>query len=423
MPVVSELIERLASVDAGVRRAAADELLEAGAAAVPLMIETVRRLGPGPQYALLIDVLGRLGPVAFGPVCAALAAARTRDERRTFAWVFGRLGESALPGYISVLDHPSPAVRLAAIGGIGGLKEAGLPAAPAVAAMLGHADKQVRGAASRALVGMGTAVIPLLQDIRAAGPGRARPAALYCLAEIGGENALSSRDRQAVERLIRVKLAADHPVPVTCCFLSWIAVAASDHQQVLRLFGLTPAWPATFRLGIAAADRDGHGPHDGPGRYARVFVTPPLDGWTLLIGPWCNLVNTERRDDVLERCIRASAAAGRAQAYWFGAQDDGSAWLVAENGKLVRRGANINDALDKEIALGPRLPYEAEVLAAEPSDDWRRTALFGFAPMLAARLSIDPLTLSAQTPWQGHGWIALTPIGTMHGAPPGALTF
>jgi HEAT repeat protein len=293
--MLSELIERLASGDAAVRRAAAGELHEAGAAAVPLMIETVRRLGPSPQYSLLMDALGRLGRVAFDPVCAALATAQTREERRTFAWVLRRLGESALPGYISALGHPSSEVRRAALAGIGGLKEAGLPAAPVIAPMLGHADKQVRDAASWALVSMGSAVIPLLQDIRATGPGRARPAALYCLAEAGGENALSSRDRRAVERLIRVKLAADHPVPVTCCFLSWIAVATSDQRQVMKLFGLTPAWPATFPLGIAAADRDGHGPDQGPGGYARVFVTPPLDGWTLLIGPWCNPAGVERR--------------------------------------------------------------------------------------------------------------------------------
>jgi len=370
-----------------------------------------------------VDVLGRLGRVAFDPVCAALAAAQTREERRTFVWVFRRLGESALPDYISALDHPSPEVRCAAIAGIGDLKEAGLPAAPVIAAMLGHADKRVRDAASWALISMGTAVIPLLQGIRATGPGRARPAALYCLAEVGGENAFSRRDRQAVERLIRVKLVTDHPRPVTCCFLSWIAVATRDQQQVMKLFGLTPAWPATFPLGIAAADRDGHGPHVGLGHYARVFVTPSLDGWTLLIGPWCHPANAERRSDVLERCVRASAVSGRAQAYWFGAQGEGSAWLVAENGTLVRRGANTDDDLDEEIALGPRLPYEAQVLAAEPGGDWRRTALFGFAPMLAARLSIDPLALSAQTPWQGHGWIALTPIGATHGAPPGALKF
>jgi hypothetical protein len=43
--------------------------------------------------------------------------------------------------------------------------------------------------------------------------------------------------------------------------------------------------------------------------------------------------------------------------------------------------------------------------------------------MVAARLSVDPLTLSTQTPWQGQGWIALTPFGAAHGAPPGALKF
>jgi hypothetical protein len=57
-------------------------------------------------------------------------------------------------------------------------------------------DWQVRDAASRALVSMGTAVIPLLQDIRAGGPGRARSAGLYSQAKVGGETGLSSRDRQ-----------------------------------------------------------------------------------------------------------------------------------------------------------------------------------------------------------------------------------
>jgi hypothetical protein len=181
--------------------------------------------------------------------------------------------------------------------------------------MLGHADKQVRDAASRALVSMGAAVIPLLQDIRAAGPGRARPAALYCLAEIGGDNALGPPRSGWASRL-----------------------------------------PTATGTALITA----------PGATRGSSSRPPLDGWTLLIGPWCNPVDAERRGDVLKRCVRASAVSGRAQAYWFAAQGDGSAWLVAENGTLVRCGASAGDDLDEEITLGPRLPYEAEVLAAEP---------------------------------------------------------
>ena len=96
---------------------------------------------------------------------------------------------------------------------------------------------------------------------------------------------------------------------------------------------------------------------------------------------------------------RRGAAAGTQPA---AAQGDGSAWLVAENGTLIRRAANIDEVLDEQIALGARLPYETEVLAAVQDEDDRHHALFDFAPALAGRL---------------------TPIGAIHGAPPGALKF
>ena len=423
MTTPGDLIERLASSDADIRWAAADELYALGGVAVAPMIDAVRVLGPSPQYALLGDTLRRLGQASFSAVREALAAAQTREEHRTFGGIFCRLGESALPDYLSALHDSRTEIRLGSIRGIGNLREAGLPAAPVIASLLGDAEEEVRAAAARALVMMGAGVVPLLQEIRATGPGRARPAALRCLADVGGESALSVRDRQALERLIRIKLIDDHPVPVTGCFLSWIAVEASDQRQVMDFFGLTPSWPATFPLGIGAADADGHGYNDETGHLARVFVTPPVDGWTLLVGPWCSLIAEDRRDEVLDLCVRASATFGKVQAYWYGERGDGSAWLVAENGTLIRRGANLGEALDEEIALGVPLPSETELLDAEEDEDDRSYALFDFAPVLAGRLSINPRELSAATTWQGHGWLALTPVGVTSGAPACALEF
>jgi hypothetical protein len=137
------------------------------------------------------------------------------------------------------------------------------------------------------------------------------------------------------------------------------------------------------------------------------------------IRAWCSPI----RDDALELCVRASSVFGKAQAYWYGDQGDGSAWLVAENGALIRRAAEFGDARDEELALGTPLPEEAEALAAAEDEDCRDLALFHFAPMLAERLSINPLDLSADTPCRGHGWLALTPIGVTQGPPPGALEF
>jgi len=232
-----------------------------------------------------------------------------------------------------------------------------------IAALLGHADKQVRDAAARTLSSMGTGVIPLLQGIRASSTRRARPAALYFLAEVGGEQALSDRDRHAIERLSRVKLLTGHPEPVTGCFLSCIAVRSDDRRAVTDLFRLTPTCPATFTLGTIAADCDGHYRLDAR-RYARVFVTPSLDGWTLLVGPWCDPASQERRDEVLELRLRASAAFGSAQAYRYGERGDGSAWLVTENGTLIRRACNFGSATDEVLLLGPPLPAEIELPAA-----------------------------------------------------------
>lgn len=423
MTTPAELIERLASRDGDVRTAAADALYDLGDAAVAPMIEAVRALGPSPQYALLCDTLRRLGQASFRAVREALAAAQTREERRTFGSIFCHLGNSALSDYLSALHDSRPEIRLGSIGGIGYLREAGLPAAPVIASLLGDADGKVRAAVIRALVMIGAGVVPLLQEIRMTGPGRARPAALRCLADVGGESAFSASDRRALERLIRIKLIDDLPVPITGCFLSWIAVEASDQHQVMDFFGLTPTWPATFALGIAAADADGHRRDDEARHLARVFVTPPVDGWTLLVGPWCSLIAEGRRDEILGLCVRASATFGKAQAYWYGERGDGSAWLVAENGTLIRRGANTGEALDEEIGLGAPVPYEAEMLATEEDEDQRRYALFDFAPALAGQLSVNPRELSAATTWQGHGWLALTPADVMSGAPVGALKF
>lgn len=418
MTTPADLIDRLASDDVATQRAAADEICGLGAAAVSPLIEAIRCLEPTRQRWMLCKTLASLGRVAYAPVRDALLGARTDQEHAAFAAVFPCIGESALPDYIAALQDPHREIRRLSVQGIRGLKkELRLPAAPALVALLGDADEQMSQAAAWALGDIGPAVIPMLQEIRATGTLRARHAALSCLADAGGETALSDRDRKALGRLLRVKLAHDVPVGISCCFLSWIAVESSDQQGVMDFCGLTPTWPATFRLGNSAADSDGHF-RDDERRFARVFVTPPLGGWTLMFGPWCNPL--QRRESTLELCLRASATFGKAQAYWFADQGDGSAWLIAENGTLIRRAAYPGDPPDNQFALGSPLPEEEEVLAAAPEDE-RPDALYDFAPLLAGRRSLNPHELKNVTPEQGHGWLALTPIGVAQGTPPGAL--
>ncbi|MFI1503840.1 hypothetical protein [Streptomyces sp. NPDC020597] len=162
-------------------------------------------------------------------------------------------------------------------------------------------------------------MIPLLQRIREAGPGAQRARALTALAELGGEPALSAADAAAIERLIRVKLPGDRPEGMWGCWNHWIAVPSGEQTGIMRALGVVDPRPVTFALGNDIVDADGHrrgddeDPHTG---YERVFVTPELDGWTLVLGAWCDPCGEERRDDVLRLCTELSARYGQAQAYY-----------------------------------------------------------------------------------------------------------
>ncbi|MEU6325516.1 hypothetical protein [Streptomyces sp. NPDC047009] len=84
---------------------------------------------------------------------------------------------------------------------------------------------------------------------------------------------------------------------------------------------LIRATVVTFAEAEAIIDEDGHGETDGnPDGLARVYVSPEVDGWTLVIGWWCDPCDGERSDEVLRLCTELSARYGRAQAYYYGAR-------------------------------------------------------------------------------------------------------
>ncbi|MCU7826232.1 HEAT repeat domain-containing protein [Kitasatospora sp. DSM 101779] len=337
----------------------------------------------------------------------------------------------------AALSHPDPAVREQAVRGLRSRGAAGLDALPALLALFGDPDGRVACQARIVVEELGARAVPALRRVRRSEPGRLRPAALTALAGIGGEPLLSARDVAAVERLVRIKLTADRPQPLSACWLYWVAVAGGDQPGIMRILGLTEPRPATFALGNAILDADVHGfGDDEPGSpVGRVFVTPELDGWTLVAGAWCDPCDAERGEELRERCIELSARYGRAQAYYFGAQNDGSAWLVAENGTVVRRYKEAGEPDDRLWTLGEPLEYERSRRAGlglpvpwddtvredldDAEDEWRWEA-FDLARGVAAALSIDPLAIGPHTAVRGTPVIALTPVGVAEGVPRGA---
>ncbi|MEV6105490.1 hypothetical protein AB0M28_12360 [Streptomyces sp. NPDC051940] len=435
-------IRQLADPDR--RTAARDALVAMGPVAVgPLLHELLDERSPVSWWDLEA-VLHRIGPAGFDEARGALAGASGTEARRRAGRVFS--GYGPVDRYLAAVSDPAPVVRLWAVRGVarsldpegsaaGPSAEAGSPlvrrAVDALLPLLGDADAEVAEGAQFALTRLGRDAVPALRRARLEGPGRVRARALTALAEAGGEEALSPADRAVVDRLIRIKLSSDVPEPLAGCWPCWIAVPGGDQQGISALLGLTSPRPATFALGADVVDCDTHDRTDeGPRALGRVYLTPEVDGWTLVLGAWCDPCDEERADEVLDLCLRLSERYGHAQAYYYGAQGDGSAWLVAEGGTAVRRYSATGEAGDALLALGEPLPQE-EALRAElglppdgaesedEADEWL-SAAFGLTPAVAAALSVNPLSLGPHTQVRGTGLIALTPYGVEYGVPAGA---
>ncbi|WP_327317834.1 HEAT repeat domain-containing protein [Streptomyces sp. NBC_01235] len=431
--VDTDLIKDLGAPDG--RKAAADALVALGADGVERLVQELTDKDSSVDWRPVADVLERMGNAAFDGLLRGLASASTESSRKRVGFAFSCLGSAAVDGYTAALSHPVPHVRRMAVLGLQRCGDDARSAAPALLRLLGDPDQRVARQAQDALILQGEHMIPLLQRIRERGPGRQRARALTVLAELGGEPALSRADVAAIERLIRVKLPDDRPEGMWACWNHWMAVPSGDQAGIMQTLGLVDPRPVTFALGNDIVDADGHGcgtddPHNG---YERVFVTPELDGWTLILGAWSDPCGEERSEEVLRLCTELSARYGQAHAYYYGGQGDGSAWLIAEQGTVIRRYCETGEGEDELLTLGEPLPYErarrvelgltpdwdAAQESQDDEDEWRWAA-HDMAADLARSYDVSPLHIGPDTPSRGTGVIALTPYGLAHGVPAGA---
>jgi hypothetical protein len=237
------------------------------------------------------------------------------------------------------------------------------------------------------------AMLPQILQIRRSGPGRLRRAALKAVVHLAGERSLDPADLAILRRLIAIKQMRDRPRPLAACWDHWLAVRGGDQAGILRVLGLDRTAPATYALGQVLIDHLSHGGPDDERTYRHVFVSPRIDGWTVVSGPSCD----PERPQVEQWVRQLSAAHGDAQAYYFGRRGDGDAWLVGVAGKIVRR---VHSATPEQ-AEGEPLPVERRILAGlaltgppeHLDDDAGRHAFFAAcsAPVVARSLSLDPV--------------------------------
>ncbi|MFC7484006.1 hypothetical protein ACFQX7_33765 [Luedemannella flava] len=326
-------------------------------------------------------------------------------------------------------------------------KGAGEPYLPALAGLLDDPDDDVRRRAIWAIGEVGWAAVPLLRQIRRGG-ARKRRAALTTLADIGGWDALEEADQRAVTRLIEVKAAHEVPEPMHLCG-TWYALPTTDQAAVLDAFELTRPTPVTMRLGGSAWNNDLHNWSSVAHLDCRrMYVSPALDGWTLVFGILPAVAHATDEDseevwraDAMSRSAALSGVFGEAHLYGASCGDGWTAWCIAKAGEVVR----FYDVFDPDGQIGDGHPGEEGYLLphvdAFPDDAFDGVPLGGdafterylqvkrelnipdeaHATTVAGRLSVDPSGLGPHTIVEGRGVIALTACGLAEGSTPGAL--
>ncbi|MER7757200.1 HEAT repeat domain-containing protein [Kitasatospora sp. NPDC097643] len=419
------------------------------------------------DWAVAADVLQRIGEPALLPLANAAAEADPPEIARRVGFALGRLEVTDPAVYEPLLEHPHPRVRGNALLAFQFQGPAATRFVDRLIPLLGDPEPETRQQAVHALQAIGPTAVPALQRVRrqpAPVPTpRVRAGALHALAAIAGPTALDPHDQNAWHRLTSIKRQTEIPEGMHLCG-SWYAIPTTDQNAVLDAFDLTDPTPVTLRTGAAAWNHDHHAwnrtrPHD---TCARVFVSPALNGWTLVFGHSSQdthrLEDADDRDAALnqvvrERCTDLSRRFGAAHWYGMSCGDDWTAWCIAENGDVLRHydaydayeaeqdgdnGGNGDDGPGHPAEAGYLLPhqdgfpdgafdgvnlFDSEAFAARYLQVKEELHIPDTcdATDIAACLSVDPGALGAHTRTEGHAVLALTTCGREHGHPAGAL--
>ncbi|MFD0277920.1 hypothetical protein ACFVHB_28985 [Kitasatospora sp. NPDC127111] len=218
-------------------------------------------------------------------------------------------------------------------------------------------------------------------------------------------------DRAAVAEAARAAFGAERPGPLPDHW--WLAVPGETYEAAFEVLGLHDRIPVTVRYGLAA---QGHDDKYAPEEVYRVFVTPEYAGWRLIYAESPLRESVWWPHEVIERL---SAACGRAQVYFQDPLADAMIWAAAEHGAVVRGYWRSGEP----EWTGEPLPWE-ERLTIDDFEDEEEFADTYREPnaseeqgigTAAARLSVHPAMITAETPVRGHGWLALTAPGAGHG--------
>ena len=192
---------------------------------------------------------------------------------------------------------------------------------------------------------------------------------------------------------------------------SWLAARAVPPARLIEAAGLRDVRPIGWTDGIAAAYRGAR------------FVTPDIDGWTLLVSQSLPSPQGPEPDEAIALVRRLSRELGaEVQLFATHRVSEYHAWLRAIGGELVRGYASCEGVLldvggrsPEEVALGFEYavdgdePWDTEEAEEEDDDDedaedGRTRVGEGVVMDIADRWSVAPVTLEGRV-FESGGWI------------------
>jgi hypothetical protein len=208
------------------------------------------------------------------------------------------------------------------------------------------------------------------------------------------------------------ELVPDRPCPFGYR-MAWLAIRTRDTPRVVEVLGLGDPRPANWQTGIGTI-------YDREHAEQRVFVSPPVNGWTFVVG--LSLPQPVGRGFV-DKCLPLVTELGRefieVQYYLTHPVIDFHAWARIVDGKLVRAFAmgdegilwNRGKPTKEEKSLGLKL-FELRGVRGRRGDAGGELILHpteDHVMRLASRWSLDPTVLDRNAVEPATGLIAWVP--------------
>jgi hypothetical protein len=206
--------------------------------------------------------------------------------------------------------------------------------------------------------------------------------------------------------------APDKPAPFGYK-MAWLAVRSRDTQAVITALGVVDPQPSNWNSGIGTV-------YDEQLGESRVFISPPVNGWTFVVGLPLPYASGRGFVDKLTPLLLGLGRQFIEVQYFFTYPlIDHFAWARVINGRLVRHFAIGDEGVivskgktsQEERALGLKL-FELRGVRGRKGDAGGELILHpteDHVLRLAQRWSIDPTRLEAMEAEPQTGFIALAP--------------